>query len=187
MSYKSYLWRLNNPKQRSISRKREKVRRKLRDRGFLPPIGAPMTIEQQEAYDQIGRDDYSFWNIVKLGKLNDGGTGHIRAVRKSVEDQILYRAKFNAKNRNCDFNLTYDDIFVPKLCPYLNIPIETDFLKNNKDNYCSIDRIDNSKGYVKGNVQVISTLANTMKNKATKEQLITFSVNVLKMYSSQNS
>jgi hypothetical protein len=145
-----------------------------------------MTQQEKEIYEQIGKDNYSFWDTVKLkggaGKLNNGGTNHPVAIRKSPESQILYRAKFNAKERNYDFNLTIEDINIPERCPYLDVLIETDLSKNNSDNYYSIDRIDSTKGYVKGNVQIISRLANTMKNKATKKQLILFSKNILKMY-----
>jgi hypothetical protein len=35
----------------------------------------------------------------------------------------------------------------------------------------TLDRIDNAKGYVKGNVCVISKKANTMKNNATPEEV----------------
>jgi len=49
----------------------------------------------------------------------------------------------------------------------------------------SPDRIDNSKGYVKGNVQVLSNLANKMKANATPEQLLQFAEWVFKTYKKQ--
>lgn len=101
---------------------------------------------------------------------------------KDIEKSIYDRAKENSKRRGCEFNLEKSDIITPTHCPYLGIELSYNKKDGKLDNYCSIDRIDSSKGYVKENVQVISHLANTMKNSATIEQLITFSQNILKIY-----
>lgn len=54
------------------------------------------------------------------------------------------------------------------------------FYKKATSNSYSIDRIDSSKGYVKGNVWVISKRANTLKGDATLEELELLVVNLRK-------
>jgi hypothetical protein len=94
------------------------------------------------------------------------------------EKHLVKAAKQRAKNKGWEFNLTHEDINIPKYCPYLGIELK--YLGG--DSSPSLDRIDSSKGYIKGNVQVISTKANTMKSNASKDELITFSKAILRMF-----
>lgn len=94
-----------------------------------------------------------------------------RTYRESNPEYYLFvAAKHRAKAKNLEFNIEITDIKIPDKCPLLEIP-----LKVNEDrirhNSMSLDRIDNSKGYVKGNVWVISVRANTVKNNASIEEL----------------
>jgi hypothetical protein len=86
----------------------------------------------------------------------------------------LYRAaKRRAKNKSLEFSITLEYIVLTESCPILQIPLIVGDDRIH-DSSPSLDRIDNSKGYVKGNVQVISNLANRMKNSASNELLIEF-------------
>lgn len=101
--------------------------------------------------------------------------------RDNVAKRLFIRAKDRARKTGLECNITEDDIIIPELCPLLNVPFIWG-TRNSKWYTYSLDRIDNSKGYVKGNVQVITYLANTMKSKATKEELLTFSKNIIEFY-----
>lgn len=72
------------------------------------------------------------------------------------------------------FDLSVEDIIIPTHCPVLGIKIERQQGNGGKFNSPSVDRIDNTLGYVKGNIMVMSRLANSMKSNATNEELIIF-------------
>lgn len=68
------------------------------------------------------------------------------------------------------FAITVDDIPpIPSVCPFLNIPLKSGRQKLTQ-NSPSLDRIDPQRGYVRGNLQILSHKANAMKNSATLEE-----------------
>jgi|688.fasta_scaffold192409_5 hypothetical protein len=82
------------------------------------------------------------------------------------------RAKYRAKQKGLDFTIEQKDIIIPDKCPLLGIPLECHRGKGSQQgNSPSLDRIDPTKGYIKGNVWVISNRANTLKNDATLQEL----------------
>lgn len=92
----------------------------------------------------------------------------------NLEKRMFASAKERAKKKELDFNIELSDIVIPEFCPILGIRI----FKGNtsaRKNSPSLDRIDSAKGYIKGNINVISNLANTMKSNATVEELLAFS------------
>lgn len=99
-----------------------------------------------------------------------------------IRGYIIRNSKYMAKRRGIHFDLKYTDFEAPEYCPILNIKLK--YLTEGNANdpaHASLDRIDNSKGYIKGNVIVISRLANAMKNAATFDQLLLFSENMSKL------
>ena len=101
---------------------------------------------------------------------------------KNVEKRMFKNVKSRATREAVLFNIQLSDIVVPSKCPILNIEFKHDNRGNAKYNSPSLDRIDNSKGYIKGNVQVISYRANTMKGDATPEELLKFAYWVILTY-----
>jgi len=181
MAYRPYLWRKNNPEKRVEQKRREKVRKALRNKGILPKVGEQMNEEQKLIDEQISNNDFSYWDSIKSQAKRSGGIDKQTKVDiKSPEYLIWYRAKQNAKEKGREFNLEIEDIIIPEKCPYMEFDLVVGTKNSRLPNYYSIDRIDSSKGYIKGNIQIISSLANTMKNNATKEQLEIFAKNILK-------
>lgn len=99
-----------------------------------------------------------------------------------IKGYMLRNTRFMAKRRGIPCSLHYSDFEIPKYCPILGIPLtymsESD---GNSPSHATIDRIDNSKGYEKGNVIVISRLANAMKNSANFDLILKFCDNMPKL------
>lgn len=85
------------------------------------------------------------------------------------ERYLWQRAYWRSKLSGIDFNIELEDIVIPEVCPVL----KTSF-KLGTRYAASLDRINSSEGYIKGNIQVISRKANMMKQDASPEELKEF-------------
>lgn len=90
--------------------------------------------------------------------------------KANIAKEILRSARQRAKKKGLEFNIDESDIIVPKKCPVLDIPLIRGNGKPTK-NSPSIDRINSKKGYIKGNIIIVSYLANTIKTNATVEEI----------------
>jgi hypothetical protein len=82
--------------------------------------------------------------------------------------------KGNAKIRGIEFNVTEKDLPpIPKYCPILPwLELVYAVGEGRSPASLSLDRIDSSKGYVKGNLRFVSDRANRMKSDMTDQELI---------------
>lgn len=97
------------------------------------------------------------------------------------EGYLLMHAKVRAKRAGREFSLSRGDLCIPQRCPVLGIPLVSGRGKKGtagqSNNSPTVDRIDNGRGYVPGNVVVISWRANSLKGDASMwelQQLVNF-------------
>lgn len=82
--------------------------------------------------------------------------------KKPYQLKMFNRAKSRALQRGIEFTITVEDIpNIPERCPVMARPMDTP----------SLDRIHPWKGYVPGNIRIISNRANMLKSDATVEEL----------------
>jgi len=97
-----------------------------------------------------------------------------KALRHRHENKLsmlIRSAKTRAKKKGIAFNIDASHLSIPSHCPVMGIKIEQN-LSVISDGSPSIDRINNRRGYVKGNVIVVSVLANRIKSTATPDQIL---------------
>lgn len=93
-----------------------------------------------------------------------------RWVINNQEKKLLKSAQSKASTKGLEINIELSDIVIPEVCPVLGIKLDG-AAGRLADGLPSLDRIDSSKGYVKGNVWVISWKANKLKAHNTLETL----------------
>lgn len=94
--------------------------------------------------------------------------------------KMLQAARGRAKKLGVPFDLSRQDVSIPTHCPALGIPLQVGKGKIT-DGSPSLERIRPALGYVRGNVVVVSHLANRIKNSATLEQMISVAGWALRM------
>lgn len=86
----------------------------------------------------------------------------------------FYAKRNNAKKKGIIFDLEFSDIQWPTHCPVLGMKLTygTVFKKGHCRHSASFDRIDPAKGYVKGNIIIVSMQANAIKQDVGFEDIL---------------
>lgn len=98
-----------------------------------------------------------------------------RKPRGSLKSFLLGNAKKRARRAGLETTIWVEDIFWPTHCPVLGLELDYATPRGQRKvgpNLPSLDRHDNTKGYIPGNVFVISYRANSLKSNATAAELL---------------
>ena len=151
------------------------------------------TLQQVADVYGCSRENMRQFRNRHLKHLNKNNSGKGKVVREAQQKRLedfkeahgrdawlldeIGRAQNNAftrKKQNCkwskwEFTVKRQDLIWPTHCPILGIELDW-FAEKVQENSPSFDRIDSSKGYVKGNVAIISWRANRIKNDGNSDE-----------------
>lgn len=91
---------------------------------------------------------------------------------ENPKNYLLAKAKHRAKKAGIPFSITVDDFEIPDFCPVFGTPLLPTAFSVRDNMTPSLDRIDPLKGYIPGNVVVVSWRANQIKRDATPYELL---------------
>jgi len=83
------------------------------------------------------------------------------------------RARVRARAEGIQFSITEEDFSIPEYCPvFPHLKLAFSAGRGSRpDNIPTLDRLQPARGYVPGNVNVISMRANRLKSDASAEEL----------------
>lgn len=119
----------------------------------------------------MSRVGNSAWRQANKGKAQQACR---RWKMENPAKYLISRTKASAQRRGLVFAISEEDLgALPVHCPILGMELKYAAVGiGNKDPaLASIDRIDNSAGYIRGNVVVVSLRANMLKRDATPDEL----------------
>lgn len=108
------------------------------------------------------------WAKDNLEKKNESAKKSYKTRRKNDPNWVRFLdARQRANKTGMEFDIEFNDLVWSEICPVYGIPLDS----RDRDHTPSMDRVDNAKGYIKGNVRIISVKANTKKNSSSLEEL----------------
>lgn len=87
----------------------------------------------------------------------------------NIQRHKFFRKKANAIRVGYDWSVSFGELSWPTHCPILGLELDY-YAESRKESSPSFDRLDNTRGYEKGNVIVLSWRANRIKNDGTAEE-----------------
>lgn len=120
-----------------------------------------------EAHPERRREIMRDWYARNKTKAS---LGQVKYRKEQPLRYLITSGRRRAKKRGIDFSISIDDLTMPTHCPLLGVPIDP--FSGNIDFHPSLDRLDNTKGYVPGNVAVVSHRANRIKSDSTHSELL---------------
>ena len=101
-------------------------------------------------------------------------------------------ARRRALNSNIEFNITFE--YIKELwneqkgiCALSNVPMTYLLKEGRTPTNISIDKIDRTKGYIKGNIQLVCMACNQIKSDLTEEEMYNFCKKIVKTYENKNN
>ena len=128
-----------------------------------------------ESRELSEKPEFKDWPFLRIRQTRNNVVNSSRLskwVRKNPKKRMMAQVKSRCKRKNIFFDLAPEDVEIPTHCPVFGIPLD----KRDADHHPSLDRFDNSKGYTKDNVNVISFRAKHLKNDATTEEIRALSI-----------
>ena len=143
---------------------------------FLEELGGTGNRKYWKCECECGKiKEFPYWGVFS-GKTKSCGCYQKQITSKrlwkgyeEISGKYWTELQEGAKQRQLEFNLTIEEaweLFVKqnKKCNLSDLPIEFSRARNKFPQTASLDRVDNSKGYVKDNVQWLHKNINLMKH-----------------------